>query len=259
MLHLILKGHPNIAALNDEIKIEPLFTKGVSTFTFGNNSPEEDKFGVSILFDALTSISSNKNTTTLGVKSACNCVKSALAFVNSLNTYMKNLKVIITVRNDLVDQYACFLHAQKTGVYHSWNKGFENMKIQKIRIDKNLFARYVIDCLDTYVVLKELSKTHDLLQCVYEDYLVDPKSVHNKIFNFIDVPQIEVTWLKSKKIEPDPDKYITNYPEMKDLLKQIQSQYENGEIERLRSVYTQNSLLPIKRLINWIFKNIRPQ
>jgi len=37
LIHLLLKGHPNIVALNDELKVSPFFTKGISTFTFGSD------------------------------------------------------------------------------------------------------------------------------------------------------------------------------------------------------------------------------
>ena len=31
--HLALKGHPNVSAVRDEVRIDPLFTQGMGAFT----------------------------------------------------------------------------------------------------------------------------------------------------------------------------------------------------------------------------------
>ena len=52
--HLALRGHPNVCALNDEVKILPLFNNGINCYTYGNNTVEERGKQLGVLFDALT-------------------------------------------------------------------------------------------------------------------------------------------------------------------------------------------------------------
>ncbi len=51
--HLILKGHPQVSALNDEIKVMQLFGKGISAYTFGNDSEYEITLGFRKAFKLL--------------------------------------------------------------------------------------------------------------------------------------------------------------------------------------------------------------
>lgn len=221
VIHLLLKGHPNIAALNDELKVSPFFTEGISTFTFGNDLVEEKNLSFSVLFDAITSIAAKDRTVVSGAKCICHSPTRASALVNRLQTHLKDLKIILIVRKDLVAQYGSMIHARKSGIYHSWYKGFENRETHQLTINKWLFIGYATNCLDTLNVLRELHKTHDIVECVYEDLLVSPGRVYKQLFDFLDVPQVNVTWLKSKKVMPDPEKYIRNYSEMRSLLAQL--------------------------------------
>ena len=119
VIHLLLKGHPNITALNDEIKVSPLFTKGISTFTFGNDLLEEKTLGFSLLFDAITSVSAKDHTRASGAKCVCHSPTQARVVVETLQKHMTNLKIILMVRNDLVAQYGSMLNASKGGINHS--------------------------------------------------------------------------------------------------------------------------------------------
>lgn len=230
VIHLLLKGHPNIAALNDELPVTPFFTQGISTFTHGNDLEEEKSRGYTFLFDALTSVLAKDITTTLGAKCVCNSTTNAWALVKTLQKYLKDLKIILIVRNDLVAQYGSMISSQKTGIMHSWYKGFENRKTSELTINKWLFIRYVIACLDTYNVFRELHKTHDVIESIYEDFLVNPASVQKQLFNFLDVPEVDVTWLASKKVMPAPEKYIKNYSYMTSLLEQLRADHASNSI-----------------------------
>lgn len=249
VIHLLLKGHPNIAALNDELKVSPLFTQGISTFTFGNNTAEEYELSFSILFDAISSITANKTTKISGAKLALSSLNHTHSLVNALQQYLKDLKIIITVRNDLVAQYGSLISAQKYGIWHSWYKNFENRQINKVTINKNLFIEYVINCLDTYVILRELYKTHTVLESIYEDFLINPIDVKQQLFDFLKVPQVDVTWLESKKVMPEPSKYITNYAEMTNLLKLLRAKHECGELDRLRTKYAHGNFSIVKKIM----------
>lgn len=230
VIHLLLKGHPNVSALNDEIKVSPLFTKGISTFTFGNDLLEEKALGFSVLFDAITSVSAKDHTTAFGAKCVCHSPTQARVVAETLQKHMTNLKIILMVRNDLVAQYGSMLNARKSGIYHSWYKEFENRKLRNLTINKWVFIRYTIKCLDILNVLRGLHKTHNVIECAYEDFVSNREWAQERLFDFIKVPQVDVTWLESKKVMPDPEEYIKNYSEMKSLLEQLRAEHERNDI-----------------------------
>ena len=250
LIHLLLKGHPNIAALNDELNVSPFFTKGISTFTFGSDLVKEKNLGFTVLFDAVTSISAEDHTTSHGAKCVCHSPTQAWAVVDTLQKHLKDLKIILTIRNDLVAQYGSLVQAKKSGIYHSWYRGFENRKINKLRINKWLFFTYAINCLDILKVLSELHKTHDVIECLYEDFLVNPASVRKQVFNFLDVPQVDVTWLNSKKVMPDPDKYIENYSEMTSLLGQLRAEHARDDLSPMTIALSKTITRQHRRIVN---------
>jgi hypothetical protein len=53
--HRALYGHPKVCALDDEIRVDPFFTRGIEAFTVGGANPWERENGSLQLFDALTS------------------------------------------------------------------------------------------------------------------------------------------------------------------------------------------------------------
>ena len=216
--HLAIMGHPNVAALNDEMQVSPFFTKGISTFTHGNDLEEEKERAYSHLFDAITLLKANHETTAHGVKVACNSHERAMALVNVLQNHLKDLKIIIIVRKDLVAQYGSGIHGAKTGIMHSWYREAKDMKVRKIKIKKYLFITYVNNVIKMYNVIRGLENSHDVLEIYYEDLIRDPQNFYRKIFEFLNLPVINPTWLTSKKVLPAPEDYIINYAAMKSLL-----------------------------------------
>lgn len=215
LIHLLLKGHPNVSALNDELAVSPFFTQGISTFTYGNDLEEERKLGYLSLFNAISSVLADANCTAFGAKCAIGSQGNAQIIVNVLQKYLKDLKIILVVRNDLVAQYGSLISANKTGIMHSWYNSHAKYEPQKLRINKWLLTRYTISILDTYDTLRQLFATHKVLEISYEEYLLDPAIIQNNLFEFVEVPNIDVTWLKSKKVMPDPANYILNYSSLK--------------------------------------------
>ena len=65
VVHFALKGHPNIAALNDEVRVS-FFTEGISTFTQRDDNVLEKKVGSLSLFDAVAGVFSDENDTPVG-------------------------------------------------------------------------------------------------------------------------------------------------------------------------------------------------
>jgi LPS sulfotransferase NodH len=136
VVHMAAMGHPNVAALSDEVKINPLFAKGISSFTFGNDFTEEKEKGLSALFNTLTLLLSNDETIAHGCKIACANEKLADTLISALKTRLKDVKVILVVRKDLVAQYGSALSSARTGIFHSWNRGYDLQKIKKIKINR---------------------------------------------------------------------------------------------------------------------------
>ena len=246
VIHLLLKGHPNVAALNDVLKISPFFTEGISTFTFGKDLLEEKTNAYLCLFDAITSISANENTKALGAKCGCYSPIQAQSLVDTLQKYMKNVKIILIIRNDLVAQYGSGYNARKTGIYHSWYKNFNKLTVHKLKINKWVFSRYVVNYLYTFEILGRLYETHNVMQCIYENFVSKPAATQRKLFDFVNVPKVDVTWLDSKKVLPDPDQYIRNYSEMLGIQEKLRADFVNNNISPMIKTLTKIKS-PVKR------------
>lgn len=247
--HLAIMGHPFVAAINDEVKIEPFFTKGISAFTFGNDQKEEKQKGYSALFNAITLIKSNDKTVAHGFKTVCNSYTAAKHFVRVLQNNLKDIKIIFLVRRDLVAQLGSALHAKKTGIMHSWYNGFENRKIKKLKINKWRFTSYAINIYKIYDVLKELEKTHDVLKINYEDLIANSSLFCNRLFNFLNLKTLEPKWIESKKVMPSPETYIKNYNKLTKILAKI----ESGTLS-LRAIF----YAKIIGHVYWILQSISP-
>jgi len=221
--HLALMGHPNVCALNGELRPEPFFTKGISTFSHGKDPEDEKTKGYSAIFDAITLIRENEDTMAHGAKTACNSYQSAQDMVAAIQKYIGDLKIIIIIRNDIVAQFGSGIVGKKTGIMHSWYKGFEGRKVDKISINKWRFIPYAHNVNNMYAALSELKETNDVLEIYYEDLLADANSFYTKIFRFLGLPEVETTWLDSKKVLPPPEDYIKNYSALQIELSRIKS------------------------------------
>lgn len=209
--HLVLLGHPNVAALNDELKPDPFFTRSVSAFTFGNDLPEERSLGARKLFDAITSIGATSATRAIGAKTVCNSPVLAGRLVEILRERFPELKIVHVVREDLAAMYGSARQARKSGVMHSWYKGYGSTPIGSIRIRKWPFTAFALGSLRTNEAIRKLRESHEYLEIAYEDYLKDPQPLQQRLFEFIGVPAIEATWLNSQKVMPPASQYIRNY------------------------------------------------
>ncbi len=228
--HLTLMGHPNISALVGELKVSPFFLRGINIFTGGYCTDEERKNGFSAIFNAITTIHANSETNTIGAKTACNSPEHARAIVNVLQNHLVDFKIIHVVRKDLVAQYGSAISGEKSGIMHSWYKGFENRKTEKIKIKKWPFISFLLNNFATYNEFSNLQKSHEVYELKYEDYVRDPQTIHKELFNFLGVADVEVSWLESKKVMPPAEEYIVNYHEMKKLLDELESQYFDNTI-----------------------------
>jgi len=250
VVHLAVAGHPNVVALNDEMKIAPFFTEGISTFTYGNDLPEEKQRGYFALFDALTSLTPNENIKARGIKLACNSHYLASNFLNIMQNNLKDFKIIIMRRRDIVALYGSAQQGKKSGVMHSWYKGASSKNIKKLKINKWYFIAYYVQLKKLYCTLDKLKNTHDVLEVNYEGLLKSPSEEYSEIFSFLNLSAVEPTWLKSKKVLPPPTEYIVNYDEMTRLVDSL----EKGEVSE--------SVIWFSRLLNhltWRLSTLIPR
>lgn len=232
MIHLTLMGHPNVAALNDELKPEPLLTKGISSFTFGNDTAEEKSMGSEALFDAITAITRKNETRANGAKTVINSAVVASRVVSHLQEYMPRLKIIHVVREDLVALYGSAQQGRKSGVMHSWNTGFSEREIDKTRVSKYKFTHFALGCLETRAVVGRLEDSHDYLEVAYEEYLRQPRVIEQQLMEFLNLPHVPVTWLNSEKVLPPASEYIVNCEQLTTLNLELVQQVEDGRVSQ---------------------------
>ena len=226
--HLCLAGHPNVSALNDEVKVHPFFTEGISTFTHGNDRETEFKTGFMAIFDALCTLNNREELLACGLKTAIRNLKDAEDFVKSVQAYFPAVIIILTLRNDIVAQYGSLERARITGNWHSWVKS-EGRLEGKIILDKDRLHAHAVEYLKTVRELQRLKETHEVFEVFYEnDILPDNLQVYYRIFSFLKLPKIEITWLRSKKVAPKPEEFIANYAQHLASMRELRQLFETN-------------------------------
>ena len=231
VIHLAIKGHPNVAALNDELELAPLFTQGISTFTHGNDLPHEKAAGVRVIYEAITRIDADANTQAYGAKCTCNTPRRARMLVEILRKVYPELKIILTVRHDIAALYGSLMSAKKSGRWHSWYKQ-QSAEKPRVRINRWVFTRYALNCLESYEILRSLRETHEVYESSYEAFATNPNGTYAALFEFLGVPALEVSWMDSKKVMPAPAEYITNYEATTRLVEQLRSAVAVGRVPK---------------------------
>ena len=237
--HLALKGHPNVSAVRDEVRIDPLFTQGMGAFTTSGKtylSEQEQENHISAIFDAITTLEADQNTIASGLKIAVSSPKLASQLVECLQTYMKDITIILTVREDIVAQYGSGLRSRATGQSHSWRKAKGNGDFT-VNIAEDKFVSYANEILNVLEVLQKLKSTHQVIEINYEkNILPNMYEAYYKLFEALGLPQVEISWLNSSKVAPPPEEYILNYVNLRDILEQI----KKGESEKLLNQFTKS-------------------
>jgi hypothetical protein len=228
LVHKAISGHPNASALNDELRVSPFWDRGLSTFTFGHETPEERRGGQVALFDAVTSIAASAETRALGVKCCVSSPKEAELVVTSAMRTIPGVKMIVVVRRDLVAQYASLLRARRSGAWHSW-RHTDRPPVADVHIRPLLFDRYVTNALDTMARL-QCAKAAYLV--VYEELVVNKADGFRGIFDFLALPDVPIDWELGDKVSPVPETYIDNYPEMSSRLASLVEQHASGSLAR---------------------------
>jgi hypothetical protein len=217
--HLVLRGHPNVSSLSDELKVQPFFDEGLGIFTSSaSSSASERQHGKLSLFDALTGIDADENTLARGLKVNPRSVEDAELVCRTIREEMPGLRVILMIRDDLVAQLGSRLRAERTGEWHSWTKG-QGGASGSFEIDAEKMQQYAAEAREIAGQLRGLSGSHEVLEISYErDLLQDLEQGQLKLFRFLDLPEVTVDWLDSKKVSPAPEDFISNYSELKSLI-----------------------------------------
>ncbi len=230
LAHTAIMGHPNASVLSDEMPVYPFFYKGLSTFTCGSEFDEEKAGGHRALFDAMASICADEHSTMLGVKCNARSVEQAHAVVRCMREHLPHHKVILTIRNDLVAQYGSLLSARMTGSWHSWNPGAARLRRKRPPLIRAMFVRYCLNSLEVNRVLRQLHSSHEVHECIYEDVVADRNEQLLRLFDFLELGRMQITWLKGEKVKPPPQKYIRNYEKLSKVLTRLRDQHERDAV-----------------------------
>ncbi len=247
---LALAGHPEISMFTGEIKPQPFFSEGITTFTYGNQNEIEKTQGWTRLFDAISTMHPKSHIKANGIKTVVYKVSDALLIKENIQQNFPNIKIVYVYRKNLLAQYASLLLAMKTGQWHSWSipnslpfKGLINIK-------KRSFGFYLKQCFWINEIIPSLEKTHEVLRFSYEDDIL--KSSFGKLFDFLDVQNINPHWIDSEKVAPDPEKYIERYEKRFTLFKRKQSKFDPNNTTNLETLLKKEYPFPFIR--HWVNK-----
>ena len=79
-------------------------------------------------------------------------------------------------------------------------------------------------------ILSQLHASHDVFDLEYERLLEPDHDMYERMFEFLGVEAMPVTWLKAKKILPPPEQFISNYAKLVRIQQEIQAQVDSGKI-----------------------------
>lgn len=217
LLHTLLRDHPDVSTINEELRANSFFTQGISAFTFGHESPEEKAARWTQLFDALSRDSDGKKKT-WGLKTAIGSPAIANAAREIIGYHLQDLKIIRIIRKDQVAQFGSHVKAELTGHWHNIRNASaksSNAVANKlsIKIRPLHFARYCYTSNQTSEILREIKKTNPYLELVYEE-MGNLQTVSEKIYEFLSLSQIELNWPTTQKVSPPARNYIANYDQL---------------------------------------------
>jgi tetratricopeptide (TPR) repeat protein len=227
--HVCLNGHPDVAMPTDEVYVAPFFTRGLATFTGGKESYKARQDGYRRLFELLTSMRAKDTTRAIGFKTAVGTHHDAIDIANCLREYLPDVLLILVTRDDLVAQCGSLVRAQESGEWHVYEGKRTQPQGDKIAIEPGYFQDYARNCLDAVAQLRTLHATHRVLEFNYERDIV-PGNAWGKLFDFLGLPHVPITWLRMQKVAPPPRDFIENYDE---LCAQLAAMPVSGEAEQL--------------------------
>jgi hypothetical protein len=228
----ILRDHPQVSALWDEVDYSPFYDKGLGAYTHEYDKPEEKEKSFGKIFDAVISINETEQTTAYGLKTAVNKPEAAKIVFDTITQRLDNhIKIIIVERENLTSQYGSIMRAIKSGNWHTWQTNLKQTNA-KINADKNRFIEYLIKAIKINSTLKQLKNTNAFITVSYEKDIL-PNRIENfhKVFDFLELPYPDYD-LPLKKVAPAPEDYIKNYKELRETEKQIKEDFKAGNIQK---------------------------
>jgi len=257
-VHNLLMGHPEVSGIQEEIKIDPIFTKGISTFTYGNESIQDNSNGFVALFDALSFMNKKNNT-------KCGFIKIAILnpyyleqFIHTYKVYLKDIKMVITLREDILAQYASQLRKDKTKIVTINNSNDSKNKDVKVKVNKNKLKKYVYNMIYMQKLILANLKDNVLFISYEKDILSDNFKLPEMLFSYIGVEQnINVSWQNQYKVSPAPEDYIYNYNNIREYYNTLIYRFKNKDVNDFKLNFQEKKMFRIKLLLKEIIKIIK--
>jgi LPS sulfotransferase NodH len=126
-----------------------------------------------------------------------------------------NISVVHLIRKNLLKLYLSRLVAQKSGIYHSFEKSGNVRPFQKVFVDsKNILPR-MNNILKEREEIRNIFSGNASVEFSYEDFFSSYAEVSQKIFSFLGLQDVAVEFPNLEKLNPNSiDQIIENYDEI---------------------------------------------
>lgn len=210
--HHCLAGHPQVSMAADEVSVEPFFTRGLAVFTTGRESFEERRRGYLGLFDAISLAGTARPVRAAGIKVALGSPEEAIDLVECVREHFHDLRIVVVRRTDLIAQCGSLYLAMRTGQWHAFG-GKPRSSDEKLEIPPGEFDAYTRSTRRIEAQLDRLEETNPVCALDYERD-IERGLDHGRLFDFIGVDRMPVTWMKMQKVSPPAQSFIANHAEL---------------------------------------------
>lgn len=198
------------------MKVVPLFESGISAFTYGHETEEEYRVGFARAFQMLAAISAGPDTRAAGIKCALAFLDQAQILVNCCKTYLTDLDIILTVREDLLAQFGSLKRAESTGKWHSFTIVDDDPRA-RITVDKDEYTDYFLMHTEIIKTIRSLAETHCCLELCYERDILHNASLYARLYDFLELDHFKPSGELPRKVAPAPEDFIEDYYTLKNL------------------------------------------
>jgi sulfotransferase family protein len=142
-------------------------------------------------------------------------------YMPGLIDYLKrnNIKIILLLRKNIFRNALSDMRARKTGVYHRKENEKAVSGLPKLNVDVTVLKNKMNQIIHQNKKLVRITENMNYMKIWYEDF-ADWNNTMNKIFDFLDVSQSDVS-AAAKKLNPDSaGDMIANFNEVKNWLQQ---------------------------------------
>ena len=115
-------------------------------------------------------------------------------------------------------------------MWHSWYTPDTKSAAPPLKLNRWLFRRYALECLDVVEMLRQLQASHSVFVCRYSALETDEMGLYRSAIEFLGLDDVPITWFQAKKLMPSPQTYITNYEQLAADLKELREQHSLGEV-----------------------------